>query len=102
MMAEGLFTGRVGHDYAVNRLLREVDAVDVDQRLGLAAGALRQEAMRAGPDDPPPSGVDAIVAALADSRASADSVRILTSDLEDLQLLASLGANADRVSVLAV
>ena len=83
------------------RLLDVVSITDVDEVIGYAAGALRQEAIRAGLD-PAPSGVDAIVAAEADARAAGEDVRILTTDGGDFELLASLGANAARLSVLVV
>ena len=101
VLAEGVLTGNVGHDFHVRRLLELSDVADVAEELGYAAGALRQEAIRAGLD-PPPSGVDAIVAAEADGRAGADDVQIVTSDGGDFELLASLGTNAARLSVLVV
>ena len=51
--------------------------------------------------DPPPSGVDAVVAAEADAHAMDDDVRIITNDDADLELLASLATDAERLSVLA-
>ena len=51
---------------------------------------------------PPPSGVDTIVAASADSRAAHDDVVIVTSDGGDFQILGSLATNAARLSVLVV
>lgn len=101
VLAEGVLTGNVGHDYHVRRLLDVVNITDVDGATGHAAGALRQEAIRAGLD-PTPSGVDAIVAAEADARATRDDVRIITSDGADFELLSSLGTNAVRLSVLVV
>lgn len=101
VLAEGILTGNVGHDYHVRRLMELSDVTDVAEELGYAAGALRQEAIRAGLD-PPPSGVDAIVAAEADSRAGGDDVQIITSDGVDFELLASLGTNAARLSLLIV
>lgn len=101
VLAEGVLTGNVGHDYHVRRLLELSDVTDVAEELGYAAGALRQEAIRAG-FDPPPSGVDAIVAAEADARAGGDDVQIITSDGGDFELLASLGTNAARLSLLIV
>jgi len=50
---------------------------------------------------PAPSGVDAIVAAEADARAMNDDVQIITSDDDDLEMLASLATNAARLTVLA-
>lgn len=101
VLAEGVLKGNVGHDYHVRRLLELSDVTDVAEELGYAAGALRQEAIRAG-FDPPPSGVDAIVAADADSRAGGDDVQIITSDGGDFELLASLGTNAARLDLLVV
>ena len=52
--------------------------------------------------DPPPSGVDTIVAAAADVRAANEEVVIVTSDGGDLQMLGSLATDAERLSVLVV
>lgn len=101
VLAEGILTGHVGHDYHLHRLLEVADITEVGEDLGYAAGALRQEAIRAGVD-PPPSGVDAIVVAEADSRAGVDDVRIITSDSGDFELLAALAANTTNLSVLLV
>lgn len=101
MLAEGVLTGHVGHEYHVRRLLDLARVADVDEELGYAAGALRQDAISAG-FDPPPSGVDAVVAAEADDLASGDDVHIITSDGEDMELLASLAAHAGRLTVVVV
>lgn len=101
VLAEGVLTGHAGHDFHVRRLLDVVDIAEVDDGLGYAAGSLRQAAMGAG-FDPAPSGVDAIVAATADALATRDDVGILTSDPDDMELLASLAEHADRLWVLAV
>lgn len=101
MLAEGVLTGHVGHDHHVRRLLDLAHVADVDEELGYAAGALRQDAIRAG-FDPPPSGVDAAVAAEADDLASSDDVQIITSDGDDMALLASLAAHAERLTVVVV
>ena len=101
VLAEGVLTGHVGHDYHVRRLLDLAHVPDVDEASGFAAGALRQDAIRAGVD-PPPSGVDAVVAAEADERAAGDDVQIVTSDGDDLELLASLTAHAERLAVVAL
>jgi len=74
VLAEGVLTGNVGHDYHVRRLLELTKVTDVAEELGYAAGALRQEAIRVG-FVPPPSGVDAIVAAEADARAGGRTSR---------------------------
>jgi len=101
VLAEGVLTGNVGHDYYVRRLLEMSDVTDVGEALGYAAGALRQDAIRAG-FDPPPSGVEAIVATEADARAGRADVQVITSDRGDFELLASVGRNAARVSLLIV
>ncbi|MGH9127046.1 MAG: hypothetical protein ACRDZ8_20330 [Acidimicrobiales bacterium] len=101
VLAEGVFNGNPGYDFHVRRLLEEVHIADVDDGLGYAAGALRTNAIRASMD-PVPSGVDAIVAAMADKRAASDEVVIITSDPGDIELLASLANHADRLSVIAV
>ena len=101
MLAEGVLSGNVGHDYHIRRLLDLADVTDVVEELGYAAGALRQEAIRARVD-PPPSGVDVIVAAEADARAAGDDVQIITSDGDDMELLASLATYADRLTVLVL
>jgi hypothetical protein len=49
---------------------------------------------------PPPSGVDTIVAAVADERAAHDEVLIVTSDDGDFQMLGSVATNAARLSIL--
>jgi predicted nucleic acid-binding protein len=72
---------------------------DVDGPIGYAAGSLRQAAIRGG-FDPPPSGVDAAVAAQADALAATDEVVIITSDLDDFEILAALATNASRLSTL--
>jgi len=101
VLAEGVLTGHAGHDFHMRRLLEVADIADVDEELGYAAGALRQGVMRAGVD-PVPSGVDAIVAAAADACAVREDVEIVTSDGNDIELLASLAGHADRLSVVAV
>lgn len=100
VLAESVLNGHLGHDYHVQRLLDVVNITDVEASTGLAAGALRREAMGAGME--PPSGVDTIVAAAADSRAARDDVLIVTSDDGDFQMLGSLATNAARLSVLIV
>jgi predicted nucleic acid-binding protein len=101
VLAEGVLTGHVGHDYHVRRLLELANVADVDEELGHAAGALRQEAIRSG-FAPPPSGVDAIVAAEADARGGGEDVQIITSDGGDFELLSSLVVHADRLAVVVV
>lgn len=100
VLAEGVFNGHVGHDHHVRQLLTHVNIAPVDEPLGYTAGALRQAAIGAGMD-PPASGVDAVVAAEADVRAAREGVRIITTDDDDLALLASLATNAARLTVLA-
>ena len=101
VIAEGLLIGHPGRDYHTRRLLELVAVADVDRNLGLAAGALRSAAIASGPVHIP-SGVDAIVAAVADSLAAGDPVQVITSDEEDLGLLLSFATHADRVSILRV
>jgi hypothetical protein len=100
VLAEGVLTGRVGHDHHVRQLLALVDVAATTETIGYSAGSLRQGAIAAGMQ-PAPSGVDAVVAAEADARAANDDVQIITSDDDDLELLASLATNAERLSVLA-
>ena len=52
--------------------------------------------------DPPPSGVDVIVAATADGHGAAGDVLIVTRDVGDFQLLGSLVTNGGRLSLLGV
>lgn len=94
-------TGHPGHDLHVRRLVELVVVADVDANLGYAAGFLRQQAIRGGAV-PAPSGVEAMVAALAVARAALVEVEIITSDGEDLELLASFGGHAARVGVKVV
>jgi predicted nucleic acid-binding protein len=101
VLAESVLTGHAGHDFHVRRLLEVVHIADIDAPTGHAAGALRLAAMSAGVK-PPPSGVDAVVAASADARAAHDDVLIVTSDDGDFQMLGSLATNAARLSVLVV
>lgn len=101
VLAEGVLSGNVGHDYYVRRLLDVVNVSAVDESIGYSAGAIRRAAIRGGLE-PAPSGVDAIVAAEADARAGGDDVRIVTSDGGDFEVLASLGDNSARLSVLVV
>ncbi len=99
VLAESVLTGHAGHDYHIRRLLDVVNIADVDASTGHAAGALRRGAMGAGLK-PPPSGVDTIVAAVADERAVHDDVLVVTSDDGDFQMLGSVAANAARLSIL--
>jgi predicted nucleic acid-binding protein len=101
VLAESVLTGRAGRDYQVQRLLELVRIVDVDASMGHAAGALRRAAIDAGMK-PPPSGVDTVVVAAADARATHDNVLIVTSDHGDFGILGSVSRNAARLSVLAV
>lgn len=100
VLAEGVLTGHVGHDHHVRQLLALVDVAVTTEAIGYSAGSLRQGAIAAGLQ-PAPSGVDAVVAAEADGRAANEDVQIITSDDDDLELLASLATNAERLSVLA-
>lgn len=101
VLAEGMFTGNAGHDYHVRRLLDMVDIAPVEPAIGYSAGSMRRQAIDGGLD-PAPSGVDVIVAAEADARAARDEVRIVTSDGGDFEVLASLGDNVERLSVLVL
>lgn len=100
VLAEGLFSGHVGHDRHVRQLLRDVHVAPTTESTGYAAGSMRQAAIRAAVA-PPPSGVDAVVVAEADARATSEDVQIVTTDDDDVELLASLATNAGRLSVLA-
>jgi len=101
VLAEGLLTGHPGRDHHVRRFLATADIADVDEPLGLAAGRLRTRAIGDGAT-PPPSGVDALVAAEADRRAATGDVLIVTSGIDDLSALAQFGRHADRMSILRV
>ncbi len=98
VLAEGLLTGHPGRDYHVRRLLEFVAIDSVDEHLGFAAGQLRTQCRRAG-TDPPPSGIDAIVVALADAHAVRDEVLIVTSDPEDITALAIHTTTPHRLKV---
>lgn len=101
VLAESVLTGHAGHDHHVRRLLDVVNITDVDESMGHAAGSLRRSAMAAGMN-PPPSGVDTVVAAAADARAAHDEVLIVTTDDGDFEMLGSLTTNAAQLSVLVV
>lgn len=101
VLAESVLTGHPGHDYHVQRLLGVVTIADVDPPMGHAAGALRRGAMGAGMK-PPPSGVDAVVAATADALGAHDDVLVVTSDGGDFQVLCSVATNAAQLSLLVV
>lgn len=100
VLAEGVFTEHVGHDHHVRQLLSYTYIAATAEPIGYSAGTLRQGTIAAGVD-PAPSGVDAVVAAEADARAVNEHVQIITSDDDDLELLASLATNAERLFVLA-
>lgn len=99
--AEGLFTGHPGHDHHVRALLGVLSIAPVDGPIGLAAGDLRVGAIRDG-TSPPPSGVDAIVAAVADEHAGRDEVHVLTGDTGDLTALLAHGRRPERIAVTPV
>lgn len=101
VLAESVFTGNIGHDDHVRRLLAVVDITAVEAAVGHVAGATRRAATGDGLD-PAPSGVDVIVVAEADTRAARDDVRMVTSDGGDVEVLASLAANARRLSLVIV
>jgi hypothetical protein len=67
VLAESVFTEHVGHDHHVCQLLSYARVAATTEPIGYSAGTLRQGAIAAG-IDPPPSGVDAVVAAEADAR----------------------------------
>ncbi len=98
VLAEGVLSGHPGRDHHVRRLLGLVAIHPIDADLGLAAGALRTQARRDGAD-PPPSGVDAIVVAVADAKAATSDVVIVTSDVDDLAHLAAHAHHAARLLV---
>ena len=102
VLAEGVLTGHPGHDFHVRRLLELVHVTIVDEELGYAAGSLRHGAISDGGARPAPSGVDAIVAALANACGAGDDVVVVTSDGEDIEMLVSFGDHAARVSVTVV
>jgi hypothetical protein len=93
--------GNKRHDFHLRRLLADVHIAEINDRLGYAARALRTSAIRSAVD-PAPSGVEAIVAALADERAAREDVAIITSDADEMELLASLAHNVDRLSVIGI
>lgn len=97
VLAEGLLTGHVGRDYHVRELLKEASVWNVDEFVGHLAGRLRVGAIDDGVD-PPPSGVDAIVAAVADL--AGDDVQMITSDPDDMRALLAHADHAGRVTLL--
>lgn len=97
VLAEGVLTGRPGHDIGIHRLLRDISIDTVTEEIGFAAGALRNQALRDG--GPTPTGVDAIVAAVADHHAAEERVVIVTSDEDDLIALAQFADNPGRLSI---
>ncbi len=100
VLAEGLLAGRPHRDFHVRRLLEITRIADIDAGLGYAAGRLRTAVVTVTPARPP-SGADALVAAVAVDQASADDVVLVTSDVEDLARLLS-GAEAPRVTIQRV
>lgn len=99
VLAEGLFSGHVGRDSHVRRMLDLVRIVDVNELVGLAAGELRRQATFGGAR-PQPSGVDAIVAAAADG-VGAEAL-VVTSDAGDIGALLVHADSAAQVKILAV
>lgn len=98
VLAEGLFTGNPAHDVPVHRFLQMASITDITERLGRHAGALRQATVgRNG--GPHPSGVDAIVAAVADQHAAGAHVVIVTSDPDDLGALTQHADHGERLSI---
>jgi hypothetical protein len=101
VLAESVLTGHAGHDFHVRRLLDVTGVAGVDETIGHAAGALRRAAMSDGMA-PLPSGVDTIVAAVADESAASHDVVVVSGDGGDFEVLGSLAVNAHRLSVLVV
>jgi predicted nucleic acid-binding protein len=99
VLAEGLLGSHVGRDYYVRQLLDLVVVADVDESIGLGAGRLRTQAIASGAK-PPPSGIDAIVAAVAD--AAGDDVQLVTSDPADMSALLAHADHPTRVTLLPV
>ena len=88
-----ILTGRPRSDAAVNLLLKQVDAlVDCDEPTARLAGILRAGARIS----PRPSGIDAIVAAVAS--ATQPSI-VLTTDPADLRALLHDAPEAEIVAV---
>lgn len=71
-------------DAPTNQTVRRHGSVETTEGLARAAGGLRFTAIRNAPDEEPPSGIDAIVAAHA---AAADDAVVFTSDPSDLRRL---------------
>lgn len=101
VLAEGVLTGHPGRDHHVRRLLGLVSFDDIGEAVGHAAGRLRTAATRADAD-PPPSGVDAMVVAVADQRASTDDVLVVTSDSDDIEALAVFTVHTERFAIQSV
>lgn len=98
VLAEGLLSGHPGRDHHMRRLLGLLRVTAVDEQLGLAAGSLRFQALHNGAR-PAPSGVDALVVALADRRAAADEVVIYTTDRHDIEILSIYARHRAVISV---
>ena len=96
VLAEGLLTGH-GRDHHVRRLLSQLNVLDIDEVLGLSAGRLRAQTI-AGGAKPAPSGVDAIVAAVAD--AVRGHVQLVTSDPDDMAALLIYADHPGQVAIL--
>ena len=101
VLAEGVRSGHPGRDHHVRRLLQLVTVADLGEQLGHDAGALRSAVIADGAS-PPPSGVDATVAATAVARAATGQVVVVTGDVDDLHRLLEHGRHAARVSLLRV
>ena len=88
-------TGRPGNDVPIDRLVKRVaNTVPCGEGLAKAAGVLRTGYRRAKEDSP--SGIDAIVAAVA--AANQPSI-VLTTDIDDFR---SLLVSAELASVIGV
>ena len=93
-LAESL-TGKLGADAAVNRLIKQVGRTSAcDERLARLAAKLRGGVSRGGRDLP--SGIDAIVAAIALEERPAI---VLTTDAPDIASLLSASAGVAVISV---
>ncbi|MBI2705089.1 MAG: hypothetical protein HYX32_07350 [Actinobacteria bacterium] len=101
VLAGGVLSGHPGRDYHVRRLLDTLDIAPVDEALAHAAGFLRTQTLHPTTDTPP-SGVDAIVVAHADTTATHDDVMIVTSDEDDITALAIHTTNTSRLTVRLV
>lgn len=85
-------------DANLNRFLKGVTVTAIDKTIGLEAGRLRAHVLAgvapgARARRRSPSGIDALVVAVADKAAGRDEVVVLTSDPRDLLALAMFTSN---------